>query len=126
MARSPQQNGVAERKNKTIQDMSTEMLDEGVSHISKGEETDPIMYMSNRNQLKPNSNKTPYELWKGILASVKHLEMFGSKCFIKRNDKNTGMFETRVDKGIFIRYSTRSKGYSVTASGKRRLRIALT
>jgi hypothetical protein len=33
-----------------------------------------------------NSDKTPYELWKGRIVNVKHFRVFGSKCYIKRED----------------------------------------
>jgi len=69
------------------------------------------VYLSNRTQLKPNSDKTPYELWKGIHASIIHFKVFGRKCFIKRNEKNPGKFDSRVDEGILLGYLARSKGY---------------
>ena len=35
-------------------------------------------------QLRPKSDKTPYELLHGKPASIKHFRVFGSKCFIKK------------------------------------------
>ena len=69
------------------------------------------IYILNRTQLRPNCEKTPYELWKGRPASVKYFKIFGSKCFIKINDGSLGKFDSRVDEGIFLGYSTRSKAY---------------
>ena len=69
------------------------------------------VYTLNRTQLRPNNEKTPYELWKGRPASVKYFRVFGSKCFIKINDDSPGKFDSRVDEGIFLGYSTRSKAY---------------
>jgi len=65
----------------------------------------------NLNQQRPNNEKTPDELWKGRPASVKYFRDFGSKCFIKINDDSPGKFDSRVDEGIFLRYSTKSKAY---------------
>jgi hypothetical protein len=58
-----------------------------------------------------NSDKTPYELWFGRPASIKHFKAFGSKCYIKNNDDHLGKFDGRVDEGIFLGYATNSKGY---------------
>ena len=69
------------------------------------------VYTLDRTQLRPNCEKTPYELWKGRPALVKYFKIFGSKCFIKINDGSPGKFDSRVDEGIFLGYSTRSKGY---------------
>ena len=53
------------------------------------EEVGTTIYTLNRTQLRPDNEKTPYELWKGRPASVKYFRIFGSKCFIKINDDFT-------------------------------------
>jgi hypothetical protein len=45
-----------------------------------------------------NTDKTPYELWKGRPTNVKHFRVFGSKCYIKREDGRMGKFDSQVDK----------------------------
>jgi len=62
--------------------------------------------------LRPNNDKTPYELWFGRHASIKHVKVFGSKCYIKNNDEHLGKYDDRADEGIFLGYSTNSKGYT--------------
>ena len=42
---------------------------------------------------------------------MKYFKIFGSKCFIKINDGSLGKFDSRVDEGIFLGYSTWSKAY---------------
>ena len=79
------------------------------------------VYTLNRTQLRPNNEKTPYELWKGIPASVKYFRVFGSKFFIKINDDSPGKFDSRVDRGIFLGYSTRSKAYNCHNNRLRRI-----
>jgi hypothetical protein len=61
--------------------------------------------------LRPNHEKTPYELWFGRLASIKHFRNFGSKCYIKNDEDNLGKFDPRYDEGIFLRYSYNKKAY---------------
>jgi hypothetical protein len=43
---------------------------------------------------------------------MKHFIFFGSKCYIKREDGNMGNFESRVDKGILVVYSSTRKAYT--------------
>ena len=45
---------------------------------------------------------TPYELWKWIPSTVKHFQIFGRRCYIKRNDENIGKFDSRYDESIHI------------------------
>lgn len=54
---------------------------------------------------------TPYELWKGRQANVKYIKIFGSKCYIKREHKKSGKFDSHVDEGIFVGYSRKRKAY---------------
>ena len=61
--------------------------------------------------LRNNNDKTPYEIWKGRLANVKHLGVFGSKFNIKREDGRMGKFDSHVEKGILVGYSSTRKAY---------------
>ena len=69
------------------------------------------MYILNRGQLKVNKDNTPYELWYGRQASVKYFKVFGSNCYIKRNEDELGKFDSRNDEGIFLGYSSTKKAY---------------
>ena len=63
---TPQQNGVVERKNMTVQEAAKTMLNE--AKIPDGywrEATYTTVYVQNRGQIRVNSDKTPYELWLG-------------------------------------------------------------
>ena len=62
--------------------------------------------------LRNNTNKTPYELWKGRPTNVKHFIVFGSKCHIKRQDGRIGKFNSHVDKGLLVGYSSTRKSYN--------------
>jgi hypothetical protein len=61
--------------------------------------------------LKNNTNKTPYKLWKGRPTNVKHFKVFGRKCYIKREDGRMAKFDSRVDKGVLVGYSSTRKEY---------------
>jgi hypothetical protein len=69
------------------------------------------IHILNKSHLKPHSDKTPYEPWYGRPTSIKHLKVFGSKCYIKNNNENLGKYDDRADEGIFLGYAINSKGY---------------
>jgi hypothetical protein len=109
---TPQQNGVVERQKRTVQQMARSMMNEknnGKTYWVEAIHT--TVHILNKYHLKPHSDKTPYELWYGRPASIKHFKVFGSKCYIKNNNENLGKYDDRVDEGIFLGYATSSKGY---------------
>jgi hypothetical protein len=69
------------------------------------------VHIQNRLMLRNNTDKTPYELWKGRPTNVKHFIVFGNKCYIKREDGRIGNFESRVDKGILVGCLSKRKTY---------------
>jgi hypothetical protein len=110
--RTPQQNGVVERKNRSVQQMARSMMNErNIPWTYWVEEIHTVVHILNKAHLRPHSDKTPYELWFGRPASIKHFKVFGSKCYIKNNDDNIGKYHEQVDEGIFLGYATNSKGY---------------
>jgi transposase InsO family protein len=89
IARTPQQNGVVERKNRTVQEMARKMLmDSKLTNIFWTQVVHIAVHIQNTVMLRNNTKKTPYEQWKGRPANVKHYRVFGSKCYIKRRWKN--------------------------------------
>jgi transposase InsO family protein len=99
VARTPQQNGVVERKNRTVQEMAqTMIMDSKLTYIFWTQVVHTIVHIQNRVILINNTNKTPCELWKRRPTNVKHFRFFGSKCYIKREDGRMGNFDSRVDK----------------------------
>jgi transposase InsO family protein len=65
IARTPQQNGVVERKKKTVQKMARTMLmDSKLTDIFWTHAIHTTIHIQNKVMLKNNTGKTPYELWK--------------------------------------------------------------
>jgi transposase InsO family protein len=99
ITRTPQQNGVVERNNRTLQEMAqTMIMDSKLIDIFWTQVVHTIVHIQNRVMLRNNTDKNPYELWKGRPANAKHFRVFGSKCYIKREDGRMGKFDSRVDK----------------------------
>jgi transposase InsO family protein len=91
--KTPHQNGVVERKNKRVQEMVRTMLkDSKLSHIFWAKVVHTLVHILNRGMLRSNTDKTPFELWKGRLTNLNHFKVFGRKCYIKREDGNLGKF----------------------------------
>jgi hypothetical protein len=112
VARTPQENGVVERKNRMIEEMARTMLmDSKLKDIFWTQAVHIAVHIQNRVMLRNNIDKTPYELWKGRSTNVKHFGVFGSKCYIKREDGKMGKFDSRVDKGVIVGYSSTRKAY---------------
>ncbi|KAK1679688.1 hypothetical protein QYE76_040536 [Lolium multiflorum] len=109
---TPQQNGVVERKNRTIIEMARTMLSEFNSpHNFWGEAISTAVHYSNRLFLRPLHNKTPYELLTGNKPNVMYIRVFGCKCLVKNNKGKLGKFETRTIEGIFVGYAENSHAY---------------
>jgi hypothetical protein len=109
---TPQRIGVVERKNRIVQEATRKMLNE--SKLLDKFWRDAIyttIHILNRAQLRPNHEKTFYELWFGRTTSVKHFRIFGSKCYIKNDEDNLGKFDPRSDEGMFLAYSPNNKAY---------------
>ena len=112
--RTPQQNGVVERKNRTIQEMARSMLNEiSLPKYFWAEAVNTSCYILNRVFIRPNMNKTPYELWKGRKPNIGYFRVFGCKCYILNTKDNLGKLDAKSNVGIFIGYSTHSKAYRI-------------
>jgi predicted nucleotidyltransferase len=70
-------------------------------------------HIINRVFLRPTTNKTPYEIWRGKKPTVKYFKVFGSKCYILRDRESLGKFDAKSDVGIFLGYSTSSRASRV-------------
>ena len=77
----------------------------------QGQVVHKFVHIMNRVLLINDSNKTPYKLWIGRSTNVKHLRIFRSRCQIKRDDGKIGKFDSQVDEGIFVGYSSKRKAY---------------
>nr|GFA47671.1 hypothetical protein [Tanacetum cinerariifolium] len=97
-ARTPQQNGVAERRNRTLIEAARTMV------------------LVNKSQ-----NKTPYELFNGRTPAIGFIKPFGYHVMILNTLDNLGKFEAKGDECYFIRYFMYSKAFSVFNKRTRRV-----
>ena len=81
---TPQQNGVAKRKNRALKEMETCMLeakDLNPKIWDKAIKCDA--YIQNRSPHKFLDGKTPYEFWFGHKPNISHFRVFGSKSWAR-------------------------------------------
>jgi hypothetical protein len=111
--RVPAQNGVVERKNRTLVEMARMMLDEHKTPRRFWADGISIAcYMSNRSFQCLMLNLTPFELRFGCKTSVSHLRPFGCNCFILKLG-NLDKFESHSSDGIFLDYTPHGRSYRV-------------
>jgi hypothetical protein len=109
-----QQNGVAERKNQTLIDMTRSMLSEyNVSDSFWAEAINTACHASNRLYCHRLLKKTPYELLIGRKPNISYFWVFGCKCYILRKDIRLSKFQSKCDEGLLLGYSLNSKAYRV-------------
>ncbi|KAL8145281.1 hypothetical protein AgCh_003468 [Apium graveolens] len=120
--RTPQQNGVVERKNRTLQETARTLLYESkLPRKFWAEAVHTSCYVLNRVLIHPILLKTPYELLKKRTPNISYFRVFGSKCFILDTQNNRGKFDAKSTEGIFLGYSTTSKAYRVYNSVKNKV-----
>ena len=108
---SPDQNGVAERRNRTLLDMVHSMLSS--SNLPKFLWTEALktaVYILNRVPTKAVP-KTPFELFKGWKPSLQHVRIWGCPCEIRIYNPQEKKLDPRTISGYFIGYAERSKAY---------------
>ncbi|GJU86303.1 retrovirus-related pol polyprotein from transposon TNT 1-94 [Tanacetum coccineum] len=112
--RTPQSNGVVERKNRTLQEMSRTMLNEqSIPQKFWCNAVDTSTYILNRILIRPILEKTPYEIFRGRKPSLEYFKVFGSKCFILNTKDYLTKFDPKSYEGVFLGYSQNSKAYVV-------------
>lgn len=121
---NPQQNGVAERKNRTLLDLARcLLLENGLPSSFWAEAVETANYLRNRCPSKRSEGKTPYELWHGKAPDVSSPYRFGCKVFVKYNGLGKDKTEPRSREGIFVGYSSEAKGYRVWIPGEMKVEI---
>ncbi|KAE8684274.1 hypothetical protein F3Y22_tig00111146pilonHSYRG00032 [Hibiscus syriacus] len=98
--RSPQQNGVAERKNRTILDMARSMLkSKKLPKEFWAEAVSCAVYLSNRSPTRSVWGKTPQEAWSGRKPGISHLRTFGSIAHVHVPDERRTKLDDKSEKG---------------------------
>nr|GFB98535.1 retrovirus-related Pol polyprotein from transposon TNT 1-94 [Tanacetum cinerariifolium] len=114
VARTPEQNGVVERQNRTLVEAARTMLSAAkVPLFFWAEAIATACFTQNRSLVIPRHEKTPYHIINDRKPSVKFFHICGSVCYIVRNGENLDKMKEKGDECIFVGYSSQSRAYRV-------------
>lgn len=120
----PQQNGKAERKNRTLMEMARCMLiDAGLPNSFWGEAIATANFIQNR-VISRTTNMTPYERWNGIKPGIDSFQIFGSKCFVHVSPAKRGKLDDVAVEMIFLGYDDNSKAYRCYNAATRKVVVS--
>ncbi|GJR32502.1 putative ribonuclease H-like domain-containing protein [Tanacetum coccineum] len=103
VARTPQQNGIVERRNQTLVEASHTMLIFSKSPLFLwAKAINTACYTQNRSLIRRQYNKTPYELMHDKNLDLSYLYVFGSLCYPTNDSEDLGKLKAKADIGIFL------------------------
>jgi hypothetical protein len=119
---NPQQNGVAERKNRTVVGATRAMIhDQGLPLFLWAEASSVAVYLQNRSPHTVLGKRTPEETFSGTRPDVSHIRIWGSVCYCHvPSEKRTKLDPTTV-KGLLVGYNEASKAYRIYVPAHRKV-----
>lgn len=122
---TPEQNGIAERKNRTLVEAARcMMIQSGLPPSLWAEAIATANYIRNRCVTKSLDTGTPFEKWTGRRPSIAHMRTFGCDAYILDKSPGKGKFDPRGQEGIFVGYSDKSKAYRMWSPKDRKVYIS--
>ncbi|GJR82757.1 putative ribonuclease H-like domain-containing protein [Tanacetum coccineum] len=122
VARSPQQNGVVERRNRTLIEAARTMLIYAKASLFLwAEAVATACYTQNRSIVRLRHGKTPYELLHDKPPDLSFFHVFGALCYPTNDSENLGKLQPKADIGIFIGYAPTKKAFRIYNRRTRRI-----
>ncbi|GJT40734.1 putative ribonuclease H-like domain-containing protein [Tanacetum coccineum] len=122
VARTPQQNSVAEMRNRTLIEVARTLLaDSKLPTTFWAEAVSIACYVQNRVLVVKPHNKTPYKLFRGLKPALSFIRPFGCHVTILNTLNSLGKFDGKSDEGFFVGYSLSSKAFRVYNTRTRRV-----
>ncbi|KAI3700123.1 hypothetical protein L2E82_44740 [Cichorium intybus] len=119
---TPQQNGVVERRNRSLCEAARTMLNfANIPMYFWAEAISTACFTQNRSYIHRRFHITPYELLNRRKSNVKFLHIFGCRCFILNMKDYLTKFNDKSEEGIFLGYSQNSKAYRVMNKSTRKI-----
>lgn len=121
---TPEQNGVAERMNRTLVEKARCMLIDAVlPNTFWAEAIVTAAYVTNR-VLFSGSDKVPEEIWSGSKCDLSHMRVFGCRVMTHIPKEKRGKFDPKASRGIFVGYCSTSKGFRVYNSATKSIIVS--
>ena len=119
---TPEQNGVAERMNRTIMEMARCMsYNANLGHAFWAEAVVTAAYIRNRCGTKALKDKTPEEAWTGRVPTVGHLRVFGCKAYTHIPAEKRGKLDAKATECVFLGYYEDSKAWRLYDKSNNRI-----
>ena len=110
--KTPQQNGVSERMNRTLVETVRSMLhDSGLPHRFWAEALSTAAYLINRSPTTTLHDMTPFEAWYNKKPNVSHLQVFGCSGFVHIPKDQRKKLDPKAKQCTFLGYGSTKKGY---------------
>lgn len=124
IARTPEQNGVSERENRTVVESARSMLlTSNLPREMWAEAVNCANYVLNRVPSKATPNKTPYEHWFNSKPNLAHLRVFGCDAYLHVPKEGRSKFESKSLKCCFVGYADTQKGFRLWDPVHRKVKI---
>nr|GEW52777.1 retrovirus-related Pol polyprotein from transposon TNT 1-94 [Tanacetum cinerariifolium] len=105
-ARTPQQNGVVERRNRTLVEAARTMLTfANIPLFLWAEAIATTCFTQNHLIIYKRFDKTPYELINKRKPNIKFFHVFGCRCYLLNDYDDVGKLKAKGDIGVFVGYS---------------------
>ena len=113
VARTPQQNGRAERWQQTIQNKAEAMRHHaGLSNGFWKLAVETAVHIYNRQPLRRHNWKAPITVWDGTIPDVSYFRVFGCKAYVHTHkDARSNKLQAKAKVMIFVGYESGTKGY---------------
>lgn len=119
---TPEQNGVAERMNRTLLDMARcLLLQSGLSASFWSEAVATACHIRNRCPTSSLNGGIPFEKWTGEKVKVNYLKTFGTKVLVLDKNPSKNKLVQRSVEGIFVGYPREKRGFRVWISSSRQI-----
>ena len=124
-ANTPEQNGVAERYNRTLMEATRALMHTaGVPEELWAELSSTAAYLRNRTPSRAINNKTPFECWFGRKPNVEYLRIIWADAYVHiSKSKRTSKISTRSTKMKLIGYDVSKKAYRLWNPTQSRIEI---
>nr|GFB71304.1 retrovirus-related Pol polyprotein from transposon TNT 1-94 [Tanacetum cinerariifolium] len=113
-ARTPQQNGVVERRNRTLVEAARTMLTFAIlPSFLWAEAIVTACFTQNSSIIHKCFDKTPYELTNKRKPNIKFFRVFGCRCYLLSDYEDVGKLKTKGNIGVFVGYSKESAAFRI-------------
>lgn len=123
--RTPEQNGVSERLNRSVIDrVRTILIDTGLPLFLWAEAANYVVYTKNRHSTRSLKNTTPYEKRYGRKPNVSRLHRFGCTAYVLDDSPKRRKLDPKGKCAVFLGYSETQKGWRLYHPDKRRVQVS--